>query len=55
MASAMKFCAGRWPDGIRLSAQAYLQSFYESLGFKVIGTPYLEDDIPHIEMLKRFE
>jgi len=55
MASAVKFCAARWPDGIRLSAQAYLQSFYESLGFKVIGTPYLEDDIPHIEMLKRFE
>ena len=29
-----------------------LQSFYESLGFIAVGEPYLEDDIPHIEMLR---
>jgi ElaA protein len=37
-----------WP--IRISAQAYLQPFYESLGFDVQSAPYLEDAIPHIEM-----
>jgi len=38
-------------DKIRISAQAYLKSFYESLGFKCVSDIYLEDDIPHIEML----
>ena len=36
---------------IRISAQEYLQAFYESLGFKKTGKVYLEDGIPHIEML----
>ena len=37
---------------IRISAQAHLQSFYEHLGFvRVSEEPYLEDDIPHVEML----
>ena len=35
---------------IRISAQAYLQRFYESLGFVVVSSPYLEDEIPHLEM-----
>lgn len=38
---------------IRISAQAYLTSFYESLGFESVGEGYLEDNIPHIEMLRR--
>lgn len=38
---------------IRISAQAYLEKFYRSLGFMVVGEPYLEDKIPHIEMLKQ--
>lgn len=37
----------------RISAQAYLQKFYESHGFVRIGGEYLEDDIPHIEMLRQ--
>jgi ElaA protein len=36
---------------ITISAQLYLQKFYESHGFVTIGETYLEDDIPHIEML----
>ncbi|MGZ3694847.1 MAG: GNAT family N-acetyltransferase [Bdellovibrionota bacterium] len=36
---------------LRISAQAYLQKFYEDFGFRVEGAPYLEDNIPHIEML----
>ncbi len=36
---------------IEISAQCYLQKFYESLGFQTIGDPYLEDDIPHVRMI----
>ena len=51
MARALAFCDSRWP-AVRLSAQLYLQPFYESLGFTAVGASYLEDDIPHIEMLR---
>lgn len=37
-------------QGIRLSAQSHLQDFYRAAGFESVGTVYLEDDIPHIEM-----
>jgi ElaA protein len=37
---------------ITISAQLYLQRFYESHGFVVCSESYLEDDIPHIEMRK---
>lgn len=36
---------------IRISAQLYLKSFYESLDFLVTSDVYLEDDIEHIEMV----
>jgi ElaA protein len=38
---------------ITLSAQVYLQGFYESLGFIVVGEEYLDDGIPHIEMSRK--
>ena len=42
-----------WPDSnISISAQDYLQNFYEKAGFKKVSDVYLEDGIPHIEMLK---
>lgn len=37
---------------IRLSAQAHLQAFYAGFGFAVISDVYLEDGIPHIDMLR---
>ena len=37
---------------IRLSAQLYLQKFYESHGFVRIGDVYQEDGLPHIRMEK---
>ncbi len=37
---------------IRISAQAYLQDFYESFDFRTAGKEYLEDGIPHKEMLR---
>ena len=37
---------------IRISAQCYLEKYYEKFGFLKASEEYLEDDIPHIEMLK---
>ena len=37
---------------IHISAQTYLKKFYESHGFIKVGEGYLEDDIPHIKMVK---
>ncbi len=37
---------------IKISAQVYLKKFYNSLGFKAVGEEYLEDDIPHIAMIR---
>lgn len=46
-------CTQAWPGRlIRISAQAHLQRFYGSLGFRPVGETYLEDNIPHIEMLR---
>lgn len=36
---------------IRISAQAYLETFYRGLGFVVASAPYLEDGIAHLEMI----
>jgi ElaA protein len=42
----------RWPDtNIRINAQSYLEDFYRNLGFAVASARYLEDGIPHIQML----
>jgi len=36
---------------VRISAQSYLQKYYEAFGFKrTAKEEYLEDDIPHIQM-----
>ena len=46
-------CTAAWPgQGIRISAQARLQRFYEDFGFAAVGEPYLEDDLPHLQMLR---
>jgi ElaA protein len=39
-------------DKITISAQVYLKKFYKSHGFQQVGEGYLEDGIPHIEMLR---
>lgn len=36
---------------IKIQAQSYLYEFYSSLGFKKISDIYLEDNIPHMDML----
>ncbi len=42
-------------QAIRISAQEYLVDFYVKHGFKQVGEMYLEDDIPHVEMLRKTE
>ncbi|WGD35814.1 GNAT family N-acetyltransferase [Olleya sp. YS] len=37
---------------IKISAQCYLKSFYNNLGFFEVGEQYLEDGIPHVAMIK---
>ena len=37
---------------IKISAQVYLKKFYNTLGYKEVGEGYLEDNIPHIAMIK---
>ena len=40
-------------QGIRISAQSQLEKFYAQAGFVIVGEPYIEDGIPHTEMLRR--
>jgi ElaA protein len=37
---------------IKIGAQAYLEHFYESFGFKSINEDYIEDGIPHKLMVR---
>lgn len=39
-------------QGIRISAQSQLEKFYAQAGFEIIGERYIEDGIPHTEMLR---
>jgi ElaA protein len=53
MAEGIAGCARLWPGrAIRISAQARLERFYASLGFARVGADYIEDTIPHVQMLR---
>jgi ElaA protein len=53
MTTAIKTCKDLFGEQpIRIGAQLYLQKFYESLGFVQVSEMYLDDDIPHIEMIR---
>ena len=36
---------------IRIAAQTYVRSLYENIGFKQSSEEFMEDGIPHIEMI----
>jgi ElaA protein len=40
------------PVPVRIGAQKYLEHFYGSLGFVRASDDYVEDGIPHLEMLR---
>lgn len=45
-------CQAAFPHHpIRIGAQQYLEKFYQSFGFVTASDMYLEDNIPHIEMI----
>jgi ElaA protein len=47
-------CEAAWPGlGIRIGAQSRLEAFYAGHGFVREGTDYIEDGIPHCEMVRR--
>ena len=39
-------------DTVKISAQEHLEKYYNQHGFERVSDMYLEDDIPHIGMLK---
>ena len=50
----LKIIGHTWPgNNIKIGAQVYLKQFYASHGFKPVSKEYLEDGIPHIDMLKK--
>jgi predicted GNAT family N-acyltransferase len=52
MKRGIEFCNTTYSnENIRISAQQYLLPFYRTLGFCELGDVYLEDNIPHMEML----
>jgi len=54
MDEAKKFMMEQWNAKIiKVSAQKYLQKFYENLGFSVKTEEYIEDGIPHVGMVFR--
>ncbi|MDK4734074.1 GNAT family N-acetyltransferase [Rhizobium sp. CNPSo 3490] len=54
MRESITACERRYPaNPIALSAQAHLRRFYESFGFVGTSQEYLEDGIPHIDMVRR--
>ncbi|MEW6169411.1 MAG: GNAT family N-acetyltransferase [Pseudomonadota bacterium] len=53
MHEGLRACTERHPGAaVFLSGQQHLQRFYESLGFRAISAPYLEDGIAHVDMLR---
>ncbi|MEL6941294.1 MAG: GNAT family N-acetyltransferase [Bacteroidota bacterium] len=53
VATAISEIEQLWGEqAIKISAQQYLLKFYNELGFQEVGEGYLEDDIPHIAMIR---
>ncbi|HFU4459701.1 TPA: GNAT family N-acetyltransferase [Streptococcus suis] len=52
MEQAIHYITNEWKESqIKIGAQAHLAMFYGSLGFEPVSEVYLEDDIPHLDML----
>ncbi len=55
MNEAKNYILNEWKaTKIKISAQKYLQKFYEDLGFEIVTDEYLEDGIPHFGMVYQF-
>lgn len=53
MAESIRMLHSLWGvQPIRIGAQAHLERFYNTHGFVSDNKPYIEDGIPHIEMVR---
>lgn len=52
LVKALEKLSGLGETSVKIQAQAYLKSFYESFGFKAVSDVYDEDGIPHLDMVK---
>jgi len=53
MREGLARCAQRYPgQPVKVSAQQHLEAFYNGLGFTTVGSPYDEDGIRHVDMVK---
>lgn len=53
IAEGLRHCAVAWPGrAVRIGAQSRLEGFYARHGFVRDGADYIEDGIPHCEMLR---
>ncbi|MEQ9763204.1 GNAT family N-acetyltransferase [Streptococcus sp. ZJ151] len=56
VAQAIRVCQSNFPNkDLFAQAQTHLCPFYQSFGFEKISDSYLEDDIPHTDMLLKTE
>ena len=54
MAEAVRLTEKLFPDfPVCIGAQRYLHAFYSKFGFEVSGSPYLEDGIVHVKMVRQ--
>jgi ElaA protein len=52
MTRALAFLKEEWGEtAVKIQAQNYLHSFYGSFGFQAVSDVYLEDNIPHVDMI----
>jgi ElaA protein len=56
MKKAVFIMVNDWKETtIKLQAQSHLQNFYSKHGFRVISDEYLEDGIPHVDMIYKLD
>lgn len=54
--TAISYCDDHYGElPVLISAQAHLEKFYGAFGFKVISEEYLEDGIPHVDMIRNLK
>ncbi|MER1984992.1 MAG: GNAT family N-acetyltransferase [Solibacillus sp.] len=52
MTTALQFIHNELKETtVKIQAQDYLRNFYQSFGFEAISETYLDDNIPHVDML----
>ena len=53
MSEGISQCRQHFPnESIKISAQQHLKAYYQQYGFTQVSDMYLEDDIPHIAMIR---